>query len=201
MRSKLTVAIVAPLFLVLAGGCMVLGDAEGIPSNEEQADESEESQAKAQPARQVQRDHEKLVENGQYVYEDNCASCHRSGMAGAPELTGVTDRLTQEEFDRILDEGPGSMPSWEYLSDKRTNQIWAFLGSAEAKQGGLLEQTETAGGGCGCGGGGGGSKGSCGCGGGAGSCGAAAAKVAKNDPEPDVPNKPSGGGGGCGCGK
>ena len=196
MATK-TTSLFALLSLVMLQGCLVLDGPEPTAAPAD-APAGSKPTAHADPARPEQPTQRQLVAAGEDIYAGNCTSCHTTGMAGAPNLTGVVDRLNRQQFVDTLDEGPGAMPSWSHLSLRKKRALWTFLGSSAAEESGLLEQREAAGGGCGCGRKAG-SGGGCGCGGGSGSCGSAGAKPhAQND----TPGADRGsGGGGCGCGR
>lgn len=187
-------------------GCMVVRPPEE-ESGEKPAQAEGEANAEARPARPTETTDETLVAGGEKTYQSNCASCHGSGMAGAPDLTGVTERMDRRTFLRTLDEGPGTMPSWSHLSGETKKGLWAFLDSPAAKEGGAVAQTESAGGGCGggCGGGGGcgcgQNAGGCGCGGGKGGGGCGTVDREEPEPKPTEPTKPAKKAGGCGCGR
>jgi quinohemoprotein ethanol dehydrogenase len=71
-----------------------------------------------------------MVEAGEQVYEEHCASCHgeRLRSTGAiPDLRdlGADDRA---RFDKAVLEGRGQMPAWEgVLSTREFDQLWAFI--------------------------------------------------------------------------
>lgn len=52
---------------------------------------------------------------GQIIYQENCAMCHGADLAGiapAPSLIGVQDRLNGEQLRRIISEGGQRMPAF-----------------------------------------------------------------------------------------
>jgi quinohemoprotein ethanol dehydrogenase len=71
-----------------------------------------------------------LIDAGERVYEEHCASCHgeRLRSTGAiPDLRelGAGDRA---RFDKAVMEGRGQMPAWEgVLNPQEFDQLWAFI--------------------------------------------------------------------------
>lgn len=53
-------------------------------------------------------------------------------MNPAP-IAGVTKRFSLEEFDQILNRGPGMMPSFSYLSRTNRDALWAYFETLEGK--------------------------------------------------------------------
>lgn len=74
-----------------------------------------------------------LVAMGKRVYQANCSSCHRmdkqgsNRSGGVPSLVDLGDRKTKEDVRRIVQRGPGSMPSFSFLSDSQIEAVTAFL--------------------------------------------------------------------------
>lgn len=54
------------------------------------------------------------------IYQQNCIACHGDSYQGGvgPALTGVADRLSQEEVEDILVNGKNSMPPGLVPADK-----------------------------------------------------------------------------------
>jgi quinoprotein glucose dehydrogenase len=54
------------------------------------------------------------------IYQQNCATCHRDDMQGAPpqiaSLVGIGGRKTKAEISTIVEKGAGRMPGFPYLS-------------------------------------------------------------------------------------
>ena len=74
-----------------------------------------------------------MIEGGEQVYADNCATCHgdRLRSTGAmPDLKGLGpgDRA---RFDKLVAEGRGAgMPAFQgTLSPEEIDQIWAYIRS------------------------------------------------------------------------
>ncbi|CAH0344832.1 cytochrome c551 [Bacillus sp. CECT 9360] len=46
------------------------------------------------------------------IYVNSCASCHGNNLEGdfGPKLNNVGSRLSQEDIEKIINEGKGSMP-------------------------------------------------------------------------------------------
>ena len=57
---------------------------------------------------------------GRGIYQQNCATCHRDDLQGAPpqiaSLVGIGQRKTQPEMSAIIQKGAGRMPGFPYLS-------------------------------------------------------------------------------------
>ena len=73
-----------------------------------------------------------MIEAGERVYEEHCASCHGEKLrsAGAmPDLRelGANDR---ERFDKMVLEGRAQMPAWQgVVSPQELDQLWAYVRS------------------------------------------------------------------------
>ena len=46
------------------------------------------------------------------MYKNSCSACHGGDLTGGvgPDLTKVGSKLSQEEMEKIINEGKGSMP-------------------------------------------------------------------------------------------
>ena len=77
------------------------------------------------------------AEKGEMLVRGNCLSCHRinpddprpaeaRGMEPA-HLAGVAQRFSYAEFVNIINRGPCYMPSFNHLSNKEKESIYAFL--------------------------------------------------------------------------
>ena len=64
------------------------------------------------------------------LYNNNCASCHRSDRTGTPptfpSLVDIGQRRTREQIASIIREGTGRMPGFDYLG-RGINEIVDFL--------------------------------------------------------------------------
>ena len=86
---------------------------------------------KERETKQVQAN--ELATMGKRVYQANCSSCHRmdrqgsNQSGGVPSLVGLGDRKTRKDIRRIVQNGPGSMPSFSFLSDNQIKAITTFL--------------------------------------------------------------------------
>jgi cytochrome c oxidase subunit II len=71
-----------------------------------------------------------LIEAGEQVYDENCASCHgeklrNTGTTFDLRKLGADDR---PRFDKFVMEGKGQMPPWQgTLSDAELDQLWAYI--------------------------------------------------------------------------
>jgi menaquinol-cytochrome c reductase cytochrome b/c subunit len=65
------------------------------------------------------------------VAQTGCLACHKIGENGngtlGPDLTGVGARIPRNAILRSLVAGPGIMPSFENLGQKRLNEVADFL--------------------------------------------------------------------------
>jgi mono/diheme cytochrome c family protein len=72
-----------------------------------------------------------LIKTGRATYEKYCSSCHGSNREGnppaIPSLRDVTQRLPDREILRIINQGRGQMPPFEYLSQSKKDAVVAFL--------------------------------------------------------------------------
>ncbi|HEY7232623.1 MAG TPA: PQQ-binding-like beta-propeller repeat protein [Gemmatimonadaceae bacterium] len=67
---------------------------------------------------------------GTAVYAAVCASCHgkdRRGVGRAPSLVGVSDHMTAEQLQRVIERGRGFMPSFANLPDDEKRAVMAYL--------------------------------------------------------------------------
>ena len=67
---------------------------------------------------------------GEYVYTATCAACHgvdRQGVAPAPGLVDLKDRLTEEEVTSVIQEGKGGMPAMASVVNEDLNALLAYL--------------------------------------------------------------------------
>ena len=76
------------------------------------------------------------LESGKEVFaQSGCGACHKIGENGndtlGPELTEIGRRLPAEGIQRSLEVGPGSMPSYEDLPQKKKDDLTAFLASLD----------------------------------------------------------------------
>jgi quinoprotein glucose dehydrogenase len=70
-------------------------------------------------------------QQGQFIYETNCRSCHQSDRKGqppaVPSLANVAVRLSREEIGSIVTQGQGSMPAFAKLSSSDLDSLVAYL--------------------------------------------------------------------------
>jgi quinoprotein glucose dehydrogenase len=70
-------------------------------------------------------------QQGQFIYETNCRSCHQSDRKGqppaVPSLADVAVRLSREEIGSIVTQGQGSMPAFAKLSSSDLDSLVAYL--------------------------------------------------------------------------
>ena len=84
----------------------------------------------------------------QELFSETCAKCHAFKSHDAPELVGVSGRMSFEAFDEVITKGRATMPAHPHLSDVQKQELWAWLERSHA-QGVWLKVRQ--GEGCGCG--------------------------------------------------
>ncbi|WP_282154782.1 cytochrome c550 [Cytobacillus gottheilii] len=92
------------LIMVIGIGAMFLLSFKGIGDNEDLAEElSGEGGETTEETAQA---------NPEEIYQQSCIGCHGDQYQGGagPALTGVGDRLSQDEIVDILTNGKGAMP-------------------------------------------------------------------------------------------
>jgi quinoprotein glucose dehydrogenase len=72
------------------------------------------------------------VPQGERIYRQNCASCHKANRAGIalsgyPSLVGVSNRLSEKQIQEIITRGKGIMPGFPQLSTKDRQILINFL--------------------------------------------------------------------------
>jgi quinoprotein glucose dehydrogenase len=72
------------------------------------------------------------TQRGQRVYNQYCATCHGLDREGDPQqtfpsLTHVSEKLSETEATRLVEEGKGFMPSFRFLSDSEKQSLVGFL--------------------------------------------------------------------------
>jgi len=67
--------------------------------------------------------------------QSGCLACHQFGENGndgpGPELTDIGSRIPAEAIARSLEVGPGIMPAYDDLSDKKFDDLVKFLASLQ----------------------------------------------------------------------
>ncbi len=70
---------------------------------------------------------------GRGVYQQNCATCHRDDLQGAPpqiaSLVGIGQRKTRREISAVIEKGAGRMPGFPYLSPAAVSAVVEYLSS------------------------------------------------------------------------
>ncbi len=73
------------------------------------------------------------------LYENNCASCHRSDLRGTPPefpaLLGISKKLSEAEIARFIRNGAGRMPGFAKLGDAAIQAIVRYLTTGENAEG------------------------------------------------------------------
>ena len=77
-------------------------------------------------------DKEKPVNIGRLTYALNCQQCHGIDLEGSaedkfPSLVDIASRFNKEQFNQLIKEGKGDMPSFGYLTDKQNNALISYL--------------------------------------------------------------------------
>jgi len=74
---------------------------------------------------------ESIEQQGHFIYESNCRSCHGADLKGlppaVPSLVAVGARLNREKLASIVTEGRGSMPGFPRLPQPDGQALIAFL--------------------------------------------------------------------------
>jgi quinoprotein glucose dehydrogenase len=70
-------------------------------------------------------------QQGQFIYEANCQSCHRADRTGqppvVPSLADVATNLTRDQILAVVTHGRGPMPGFSRLSEPELNGLIAYL--------------------------------------------------------------------------
>ena len=77
-------------------------------------------------------DKSKPVNIGRLTYALNCQQCHGIDLEGSaedkfPSLVDIASRFTIEQFNLLIEEGKGDMPSFGFLTDKQNNALISYL--------------------------------------------------------------------------
>jgi mono/diheme cytochrome c family protein len=100
----------------------ISGEDRNVEDETPEADESDEDF----PDEVKQR-----VALGKKTYKKYCSSCHGADREGSlfayPSLENVYDRLTRDDIRTVIRTGPGSMPSFDQLSEEQVNGLLEFL--------------------------------------------------------------------------
>lgn len=137
MRNPLTwvapimvIILIVPLLLFHIGGGGEGGEGEdGDDGGGEPVatDESSEEDSEGEESGSEEADSGDVDAEG--VARDNCASCHGEDFSGemGPALDGT--ELAEEEFETIVREGQGSMPSFDdgQVSDEELTAMYDFF--------------------------------------------------------------------------
>ncbi|WP_152655239.1 cytochrome c [Oceanobacillus sp. CFH 90083] len=69
------------------------------------------------------------LEAGEEVYRNNCAACHGADLSGngAPELTDIGSKYSQEQIEDIVQEGIGSMPPQTQVEGADLEELASWL--------------------------------------------------------------------------
>jgi quinoprotein glucose dehydrogenase len=73
--------------------------------------------------------------SGQTLYTSTCQACHgaeRRGVASAPELLTVKNRLTIKDFQLVVNAGKGEMPAFPNLTENDVKNIYNYVSSSPA---------------------------------------------------------------------
>ena len=72
-----------------------------------------------------------LEQQGHFIFESNCRSCHGSDLKGLPpaipSLVNVGARMSAEQLEGVVKEGRGPMPGFSKLPQDDVNSLIAFL--------------------------------------------------------------------------
>lgn len=72
---------------------------------------------------------EETAQAGEELYKANCASCHGGDLSGGagPALDNVGDNYSADDIVGIIQNGQGSMPAQDHLSEEESQQIADWL--------------------------------------------------------------------------
>jgi cytochrome c551 len=77
-----------------------------------------------------------MASKGEELYqENNCMGCHGRELEGGtgPNLQDVGDRLSPDEIEAVIAEGPGQMPAGLITDDEDLDAIVEWLSSQTAE--------------------------------------------------------------------
>ncbi len=73
-------------------------------------------------------------DRGQSTYRAQCQLCHganRRGLAGAPSLVGITERMNHDEYEEVVRSGRALMPAFPQLSDSEYETLYMYLSNPD----------------------------------------------------------------------
>jgi quinoprotein glucose dehydrogenase len=74
---------------------------------------------------------ESIEQEGHFVFESNCRSCHGADLKGLPpaipSLVNISTRLSREQIENVVREGRSSMPGFPSLPKTDARSLIAFL--------------------------------------------------------------------------
>jgi quinoprotein glucose dehydrogenase len=89
--------------------------------------------------RLVEKQKPQAVTSAKKLYENNCASCHRSDFRGTPpefpSLVGIGKKLKEAEISRLIHNGAGRMPGFAKLGEPAIQAIVRYLTTGENPEG------------------------------------------------------------------
>lgn len=63
---------------------------------------------------------------GELIFTGTCLNCHATGAA--PDLKGVTDRMSEEDIKNVIKKGRNTMPAIGNLyTDKEIDKVYEYL--------------------------------------------------------------------------
>jgi quinoprotein glucose dehydrogenase len=78
---------------------------------------------------------ESLEQQGHFIFETNCRSCHGSDLKGlppaVPSLVDISARMSTEQIEGVVKQGRGPMPAFPKLPQEDVNSLLAFLAHPE----------------------------------------------------------------------
>ncbi|MEX2399319.1 MAG: PQQ-binding-like beta-propeller repeat protein [Rhodothermales bacterium] len=89
------------------------------------------------------------IDQGRGIYESGCALCHGADLGGQPaggipSLVDVTERMTPEEFQEIVQIGAGKMPGFPQLDEGDLTSLRMYLANPELAVTSLADDEGTA---------------------------------------------------------
>jgi quinoprotein glucose dehydrogenase len=89
--------------------------------------------------RLVEKKRQQTVTSAKNLYENHCASCHRSDFRGTPpefpSLVGIGKKSSNTEIARLIRQGAGRMPGFAKLGEAAIQALTRYLTTGENSEG------------------------------------------------------------------
>ena len=85
----------------------------------------------------IDADEDQPASMGERIYALNCAACHGADRRGdprgdLPELTGIEERMDEDQLRSVIRGGQGVMPGFSHLSEEEVDNLIRYLRDPEA---------------------------------------------------------------------